>query len=150
MRYLPSSQREAITSEVVLFGNKIAPAFTVNCKKGSRIAPMMKRFSLPAVLTNLIATNGKCVAHNLDFDLVAVAPTEEEAWARLRLAVKTYVEFGLSKGWEHSMLFAAPQEVRDLLKPNTPVQIMPPLEIASDTTPVLAVRSPHETERLAG
>ena len=42
------------------------------------------------------------------------------------------------------------QPVPPELKPNTPVQIMPPLEIASQCAPVLAVRpSTHETQRVA-
>ena len=111
---------------------------------------MMNRFSLPAMLTNVIWTNGKSKAHNLDFDLVTVAPTEDEALQKLRLCIKTYVEFGLSKGWDNYIIFHAPKEILDQLKPNTPVQIMPPLEIASQCAPVLAVRpSTHETQRVA-
>jgi len=100
-------------------------------------------------LTHLLCTNGKAVAHSLDFDLVSVASTEEEATKKLRLAVKTYVEFGLGKGWDDYILFPAPKRYRDKLTPDVPAQIGPPIEIASDERAVLVVR-PHEAFAAAG
>src|SRR5690348_8914510 len=111
---------------------------------------MNKKFRLPTTITNFIQSNGHCVAHNLDFDLVSVARTEQEAKDKLNLAIKTYVEFGLSKGWDDYIYFAAPESVRAELKnPETRLEIAPPLEIASNVAPVTVAR-PYESERAAG
>jgi hypothetical protein len=99
------------------------------------------RLPAPAVLTYLVIENGKCITHSLDFDIVAVANTKKESWDKLQIAVRAYVEFGLGKGWDQHILFKAPPEVRGRLKPETPVEIMPSLEIANDTTPVIAVHA---------
>jgi len=89
-----------------------------------------KPFNLPMMLTHLMRHDGKYVAHSLDFDIVCVADEEKEATDKLRLAIKTYVEFGMSNGWEDSIVFPAPQEVWDMLTPETPLQLGPPLIIA--------------------
>jgi hypothetical protein len=89
-----------------------------------------KPFNLPMVLTNLMVHNGKHVAHSLDFDIVCVADNAEEAWQKLCLAIKTYVEFGISNGWQDSIIFPAPQEAWDKLTPDTPLQLRPPILIA--------------------
>jgi hypothetical protein len=100
-------------------------------------------------LTNLMSCNGACVAHSLDFDIVAVDATEEAAWNKLSLAVKTYVEFGLSQGWSEFIMHEAPQEFWDELTPSTPVKIMPPLEIADGERKAIVARPPHEALRPA-
>lgn len=88
-----------------------------------------KPFNLPMTLTNLLLHDGKFVAHSLDFDIVCVADDEKEAWEKLRLAIKTYVEFGISSGWQDNIIFPAPQEYWDKLTPDTPVQLGPPIVI---------------------
>ena len=104
---------------------------------------MRRHFHLPMTLTHLLTVNGKAVAHSLDFDLVAVAATEGEASEKLRVAVKTYVEFGLGKGWDDYILSPAPKKYRAKLTEDTPVRIGPPIEIATQQRAVLVVR-PHE------
>ena len=89
-----------------------------------------KPFNLPMMLTNVMKRDGKYVAHSLDFDIVCVADEEGEAWGKLRLAIKTYVEFGISNGWQDSIIFPAPQEFWDRLTPETPLQLGPPIVIA--------------------
>lgn len=59
--------------------------------------------------------DGMAVAHALEFDLVSVAESEKEAEHKLRLAVKTYIEYGLFKGWDKDIRFSAPQECWDRL-----------------------------------
>lgn len=89
-----------------------------------------KSFNLPMMLTHLMTIHsGKCVAHSLDFDIVCVADKEEAAWEKLRLAVKTYVEFGISNGWQDFILFPAPQEEWDKLTPDLTLQLGLPLLI---------------------
>ena len=60
----------------------------------------MEGFTLPMSTVSLSYTKepGKVVEHSLDFDLVCVGSTKEEAKAKLRLAIKTYVEYGLENG----------------------------------------------------
>jgi hypothetical protein len=90
-----------------------------------------KPFTLPMMLTHVMVHDaGKCVAHSLDFDIVCVAAEEQVAWEKLRLAIKTYVEFGISNGWQDSIVFPAPQEFWDKLTPETPLQLGPPITIA--------------------
>lgn len=86
----------------------------------------------------------KYVAHSLDFDLVCVGDTDEQAADNLRLAMKTYVEFGLSQGWIDEIHFRAPQEFWNRLTPETPVRLGPTIYI--DNQSMLVVRAqPSET-----
>src|ERR1039458_10689284 len=75
---------------------------------------MRRPFRLPMTLTHLITQSSekRFVVHSLDFDLVEVGATREEAWDRLALAVKSYVEFGLSKAWDDYIIFPAPDEYK--------------------------------------
>lgn len=71
----------------------------------------------------------KTVAHALDFDLVSVGETPNKAVNRLRAAVKLYIEFGLTKGWEEDIRFPAPPEYWARLTADTPVSLMEPIQI---------------------
>lgn len=57
----------------------------------------MDSFKLPMNIVSLCykSESGKVVGHSLDFDLVCVGETRDEAKAKLRLAIKAYVEYGL-------------------------------------------------------
>ena len=63
-----------------------------------------KSFRLPKAITVALYKNaeGKCVAHALDFDLVSVADSEQEALKKIGLTVKVYIESLLSKLAERS------------------------------------------------
>lgn len=92
--------------------------------------PARQPFQLP--MTAFTVTNvgpEGVVAHALDFDLVAVAGTREMATKKLRLAVKTYIEIGLSNGWVDDILFRAPDEFWQTLTPDCPVSIGEPILI---------------------
>jgi hypothetical protein len=54
--------------------------------------------------------DGKAVAHALDFDLVSVAASPNEALRKLRIAVKYHVEYGLKFGFHRDILLKAPDE----------------------------------------
>jgi hypothetical protein len=69
------------------------------------------------------------VAHALDFDLVSVASSEDEAVAKLRLAVKSHVEFGIKMGIERDIMFPAPKKFWESLTPNSSLSIGEPIEI---------------------
>ena len=69
-----------------------------------------RAFRLPTTVAFLSHRrgDGKYVAHSLEFDLVAVADDEDQADKKLRRAVKTYIEYGLSNGWTDDIIFLAP------------------------------------------
>jgi hypothetical protein len=80
--------------------------------------PQKRPFELPMSVTVGFCRDekrGKVSAHALDFDLVCVADNEDEATRKIRLAVKTYVEFGLSNNWVDDILFPAPVDYWDKL-----------------------------------
>jgi predicted RNase H-like HicB family nuclease len=74
-------------------------------------------------------SDGKFLAHALEFDLVSVADTEKEAEQKLRLAVQLYIEYGLYKGWGKDIRFPAPKEYWDRLTVDSCIAIGPPIEI---------------------
>jgi hypothetical protein len=104
-----------------------------------------KSFNLPMMLTFLESKNGNHVVHLLDFDIVSVGQTEAEAWDKARLSVKTYVEFGLSKGWSEYIPFPAPQEYWDKITPDTQTRIADPIMIANSEKKVIAVHESANT-----
>jgi len=106
--------------------------------------PEKRQFNLPATVTFIFSKDGeKTVAHALDFDLVSVADTEEEAKRKIRLAVETYVEYGLSKNWVDEILFLAPDEYWDKLE-NATIRIMEPIEVADRSMRTYFARPHHE------
>ena len=102
-------------------------------------------FNLPMMLTFLESKNGHHAVHSLDFDIVAVADSEEVAWNKLRLAVKTYVEFGLSKGWKTNIMFTAPQECWDKITPELTSRILESITLGDTETKVMAVNEPKHS-----
>lgn len=48
------------------------------------------------------------VGHCLDYDLITVAPTKNEALERLHICVDHYVQFGVEHGLQEHMAFPAP------------------------------------------
>jgi len=101
-------------------------------------------FSLPTTITILSGEiAGKHIMHCLDFDLVEMAESDDEAWSRLACTVRTYVEFGLSKGWKESIRHRAPQRFWDVLKPGIPAKFRPPILIANKSVPVIKAEEPH-------
>ena len=75
--------------------------------------------------------DGKVVVHSLDFDIVAVSADEATALKKIRLAVKTYIEYGLSNNWTEDILFPAPAEHWDRFM-NAPKSTLPPIDIEDD------------------
>lgn len=111
-----------------------------------------KGFRLPmtaAFVSYTRAKDGKTVAHSLDFDLVAVAENEDQAFGRLRLAVKTYVEYGLSNNWAEDIMFPAPTESWDGFAASKSIQSMEPIEIEDDRMIVVRATVAHHEPRQA-
>jgi hypothetical protein len=97
------------------------------------------RLPMTAAFTCHQRKDGKIVAHSLDFDLVSVADNEEEAFRKLRLAVKTYVEYGLSNNWADDIHFPAPSLFWDKFQRSKSVKTMDPIEVEDDR--MLVVRA---------
>jgi hypothetical protein len=76
--------------------------------------------------------DGNVVAHSLDFDLVAVGADESRAFKKLRLAVKTYLEYGLSNNWTDDIPFPAPAQYWEPFLKATSMRSMEPIQIEED------------------
>lgn len=96
-------------------------------------------FNLPPMLTFLESTNGYHAVHSLDFDIVSVADSEEEAWRKTRIAVATYVEYGLNNGLKEYIVFNAPKEFWDKITPDVQTRIRESITFADTEKKVLAV-----------
>jgi hypothetical protein len=93
--------------------------------------------------------DGKVVVHSLDFDIVAVSADEESAFKKIRLAVKTHIEYGLSNNWTEDILFPAPEEYWGYFQ-SAPKGSLPPIEIEDDRMIVVrATMSGNECHRAA-
>jgi hypothetical protein len=87
-------------------------------------------FSLPMTAVFAVKnTHDRSVAHALDFDLVAVAPTEAEAVRKLRVAVKHHIEFGLKNDFTLDILQSAPEEYWAALTVDAQLSIGEPIEV---------------------
>ena len=87
-------------------------------------------FSLPMMAVFSITTHpDRAVAHALDFDIVAVAPSKEEALAKIRAEIKVLVEFGLKRDLKNDIRFPAPEEFWAALTPESTLSIGEPIEI---------------------
>lgn len=106
-------------------------------------------FRLPQTVTFSVSerSDGKWVAHALDFDLVAVSNTRVKAVDKLRLAVKVYVEFGLTNNWPEDIVFPAPEECWSRLQGKT-AEIMSPIEIEDTRMSVHEALLTHEHQRV--
>jgi hypothetical protein len=98
-------------------------------------------FSLPMSVTfGTHEREGKWIAHSLEFDLAASGTSKQEALDKLRLSVKTYVEYGLSKKWDDAIIFPAPDMFWERLNDDV-VQLMKPIHIDSRVTMQVYVRN---------
>lgn len=103
---------------------------------------MPRQFRLPMTLSTTVTQKGKLwIAHSLDFDLVETGTSKTGAWDNLMLAIRVYVEFGLSKGWDDFIIQTAPDDFQ--MTAGMRAEVMPPLELASTTRGVIIL---HETE----
>jgi len=94
--------------------------------------------------------DGKFVAHALDFDLVSVSETAERAIEKLRLVVKTYIEYGLNNNWAQDIIFPAPDQYWEKLSLNTPAAIIAPIEIEDNRLFVFQAMLADAHNRTAG
>jgi hypothetical protein len=106
---------------------------------------MPRQFRLPMTLTTTTSQRGELfLAQSLDFDLVETGSSKGEAWENLMLAIQTYVEFGLRKGWDDFIIQNTPDDLPAAV--GMTIEVMPPLELASTTRGVI-IR--HENQRAA-
>jgi hypothetical protein len=93
--------------------------------------------------------SGKFVFHALDVDLVSVADTEQEASRKIRLAVKNYIEFGVSNNWVEDIIYPAPKEFWDVLGESTEVGMMEPIKIMDKRMIAYLAKPVHEVRPVA-
>jgi len=93
-------------------------------------------------------TDGKWVAHALDFDLLAVSGTKEKAVDKVRLATKMYIEFGLMNNWADDIIFPAPNEYWERLTGKC-ITLLPPIEIEDKRLLVYEAFMAHEHRQVA-
>lgn len=106
-------------------------------------------FQLPMSATfNITREEHRCIAHALDFDLVCVAETEDAAIEKLRLAVKTYIEYGLSNNWAEDIPFPAPPQFWEL-PPDTPTKLLPPIHIEDNRLIIFGAMIANAREQAA-
>jgi hypothetical protein len=90
----------------------------------------------------------KWISHSLDFDLVSVADTKQEALAKVRLSVITYVEFGLMNNFASDIIFPAPDEYWERLDSKV-VEMLPPIEVEDKRILVYGTTLAHELRHAA-
>jgi predicted RNase H-like HicB family nuclease len=106
--------------------------------------PVRKSFDLPSVsVIRYSRDDDGYVAHALDFDLVAVGKTEEEATEKIRWAIKAYIEFGLKNYWEEHIIFKAPEEL-ELTPENVTLKIMEPIVVQDRKIGLARATPTHE------
>lgn len=115
------------------------------------INPRHGRISLPRAVTFLFSKVGEGIkAHCLDFDIVAVSPTESTALSKLREAVVLYVDHGLKNRWEEDILCYAPDKYWAQLTVDTPISLMDPITVEDQTMRVYSVESVHGARETVG
>jgi hypothetical protein len=107
--------------------------------------PKRATFELPMTATVTLCQDpaGNTVAHALDFDLVAVSDTVEKAVEKLCLAVKIYIEYGLSNGWTDDIVFKAPPRFWEAISQETQAKFLPSIMIDASPLFVLGAIMSH-------
>jgi hypothetical protein len=74
--------------------------------------PPRKPFDLPTSVTIRFyrEPDGQVTAHALDFDLAATGKDRASALKKIRLSVRSYIEFGFLNGWAKDIRYAAPDK----------------------------------------
>ena len=116
--------------------------------------PQKRPFQLPMAITIAKSKDeqtGAVTMHSLDFDIACVCSTEEEATKKIRIAIKNYVEFGLSNGWEEDISYPAPEEYwqnlegAEIVVLGEPIQIMTRKMLVYRATPRHEVHNPRRS-----
>ena len=111
--------------------------------------PERKAFELPMMsIIQYSEEPDGFVAHALDFDLVAVGQSEEEATEKIRWAIKAYIEYGLKNYWEDHIIFRAPEKLLDEMSPGkTALKIMEPIIVQNRKMGLARAIQTHEPNR---
>jgi hypothetical protein len=74
--------------------------------------PARKPFELPTSVTIRFypEKSGGITARVLDFDLAATARDQANALRKIRLCIRSYVEFGFLNGWAEDIRYPAPRQ----------------------------------------
>jgi len=106
-----------------------------------------RQLGLPMMTIFAVRTRaGRSVAHALDFDLVATAPSSDEALRKLRAAVKHHIEFGFKNSLCKSDIeLKAPQECWDKIK-DAPLTLGEDIEVDHHRIRTMTQTDIDETE----
>jgi hypothetical protein len=104
--------------------------------------PARKPFELPTTVTIVFRPdpNKTITAHALDFDLVCTSNSREDVIKKIRLAVRSYIEFGFLNGWAEDIRYPAPEKFWP--PEGTKLEVMEPIEIMSRELLVYGDSSP--------
>jgi len=74
--------------------------------------PPRKPFDLPTTVTVRFyrEPGGQVTAHALDFDLVSTAASRADALKKIRLSIRSYIEFGFLNEWAEDIRYPAPEK----------------------------------------
>ena len=86
-------------------------------------------------------------AHALDFDLVSIASTKEEAQEKLRTAIVSYIETGLHNEWSDDIAYPAPEKFWP--EPGARLEVGPPIQIMSRSLLIYSASSVANEHREA-
>ena len=107
--------------------------------------PVRRPLELPMMMFVTTCQNEEgFVAHALDFDIVSVAASENEAMEKVRLAVKTYIEYGVNNNFSADVVYHAPQEFWDKISPDTPIKMLEPIIVMDRRLLVVATAQAHD------
>ncbi len=93
--------------------------------------------------------DGRWIAHALDFDLVSSGMSKAKALDKLRISVKTYIEYGLTNNWVEDIIFPAPDRYWERIPIGHAAETMAPIEIEDRRMLVYDVPLTNEPRRTA-
>lgn len=91
--------------------------------------PPRMPFELPTTVTIAFHRDrgDQITAHALDFDLACTGKNYLEACKKVRLAIRSYIEFGFLNGWAEDIRYPAPEKFWP--PQGTELEVMEPITI---------------------
>jgi hypothetical protein len=72
------------------------------------LSPLSASSQHRCLLTEGRPNHGQVTAHALDFDLVSTAKDRADALRKVRMSIRSYIEFGFLNGWAKDIRYPAP------------------------------------------
>lgn len=104
-------------------------------------------FKLPTLVSILfLFEEGRCTAHNLDFDLAVSGKTMEEATELIKLCTKAHVEYALDNGLEDQLYRYAPPKYWEIAEEARPLGTSEVIYINDRRKRILGFRLPRQVQ----